>query len=243
MAASLQWGCVSNMKSELMRCKNISTLLLIVFLSMCLPLIHVSGKVRNLELNETPFRLQDGDLIFQRSSSQLGPVFEIVLGSKITHVGVVFIENDSAFVYEAKNKVTKTELDRWISRGVGRQFAAMRLRNADSLLTENTLAEIRRELDKHVGKPYDTRFKWSDDRMYSTELVYKAFERGADIKLGRIERFGDFKFDDKLVKFWIDMYFPDGPNLDERVITPISIFYDTKLETIFTTMPERGSIW
>jgi hypothetical protein len=60
------------------------------------------------------------------------------------------------------------------------------------------------------------------------------FKRGAGIQLGRIERFGDFNLDDELVQFWINTYFPRGPNLKEKVVTPVSILSDTTLVTVFS---------
>ena len=65
--------------------------------------------------------------------------------------------------------------------------------------------------------------------------MYKIFKSGAGIELGKIERFGDFNLEHPTVKFWIDMYFPDGPNLDEKTVSPVSIYQDTMLVTVYTT--------
>lgn len=216
--------------------------ILIACLSL-LTVLPVAARDRSDEKSRYPVRFKDGDLVFQRSKSQLGPALEKALNSKITHLGVIFVENDTAFVYESRGEVNRTPFTRWASRGVERRFAVMRLKNADSALTDSVLSSIRDVFEEHRGKPYDVQFDWSDDEFYCSELVYKMFKRGAGIELGRVEEFGDFNLEHEIVQYWIGMYFPDGPNLDEKVVSPVSIYYDTELKTVYTTMPERGTTW
>ena len=222
--------------------KTYLSVLIMVF-AISLLSIQVNAKVKSAERSENPLNLQDGDLVFQRSASQLGPALEIALGSVVTHVGIVFVDNDSVFISEVHRSVRKTYFKKWMARGVESKFAVMRLKDADSLLTDDKLAAIREEIGKHEGMLNDTRFDWDDERFYCSELVRKAFERGAGIELGKFERLGDFKLDHELVQFWLDMYFPEGPDLDLKVVTPVSIYFDYKLETVYTTLPERGSTW
>lgn len=44
-----------------------------------------------------------------------------------------------------------------------------------------------------LGRRYDPRFGWGDDRVYCSELVVKAYERAAGISFGRRERLGDLR--------------------------------------------------
>jgi hypothetical protein len=180
------------------------------------------------------FLPRNGDLVFQTSKSQLGPALEIATGSVITHVGVIFIDSDTVFVYEAVGPVRRVPLERWIGLGVERMFCVKRLKNADEVLTPDALKKMEDVYSKLEGRDYDVRFEWSDDRLYCSELVYKMYKKGADIELGRIEKFGGLKLDDPLVQFWINMYFPEGPNLDEEVVSPVSIFNDTLLVSIYS---------
>ncbi len=178
------------------------------------------------------FQPQNGDLVFQTSKSQLGPALEIATGSVITHVGVILIDSDTVFVYEAVGPVRRMPLERWIGFGVERMFCVKRLKNADEVLTPDALKKMHEVYSKLEGRDYDVRFEWSDDRLYCSELIYKMYRKGTGIELGRIEKFGDLKLDDPLVQFWIDMYFPEGPNLDEKVVSPVSIYNDTLLISI-----------
>ena len=41
-----------------------------------------------------------------------------------------------------------------------------------------------------MGKPYDPRFGWGDEALYCSELIHKAFLRGAGVALGEKERLG-----------------------------------------------------
>ena len=186
------------------------------------------------EGSQFEFLPQNGDLVFQTSKSQLGPALEIATGSVITHVGVIFIDSDAVFVYEAVGPVRRVSLERWIGFGVERMFCVKQLKNADEVLTPDALKKMQKVFSTLEGRDYDVRFEWSDERLYCSELVYKMYRNGADIELGRIEKFGDLKLDDPLVQFWINMYFPDGPNLDEEVVSPVSIFNDTLLVSIYS---------
>lgn len=181
------------------------------------------------------FLPQNGDLVFQTSKSQLGPALEIATGSVITHVGVILVDSDTVFVYEAVGPVRRIPLERWIGFGVERKFCVKRLKNVDEVLTPDALKKMHKVFSKFAGRDYDVRFEWSDDKLYCSELIYKMYRKGADVELGRFEKFGDLKLDDPLVQFWIDMYFPDGPNLDEKVVSPVSIFNDTVLVSIYSS--------
>lgn len=180
------------------------------------------------------FNPRNGDLVFQSTKSQLGPAIEIATGSSITHVGMILIDNDSAFVYEAVGPVRRIPLMEWIDLGVENKFCVKRLRNAGDILTPDILQKMRGVFSEWEGRDYDLQFQWSDDRFYCSELVHKIYERGAGMKLGETEEFGDFRLDHPVVQYWISMYFPDGPDLDERVVSPVSIYNDTSLVTILS---------
>ena len=181
------------------------------------------------------FLPQNGDLVFQTSKSQLGPALEIATGSVITHVGVILIDSDTVFVYEAVGPVRRIPLEKWIGLGVERMFCVKRLKNTDEVLTPDALNRMRKVYSKLEGRDYDVRFEWSDKRLYCSEFVYKMYRKGAEIELGKIERFGDLKLDDPLVQFWIGMYFPEGPNFEEKIVSPVSIYNDSLLVSIYSS--------
>lgn len=74
------------------------------------------------------------------------------------------------------------------------------------------------------------RWRWDDESLYCSELVYKLFQGGAGIELGRIERASDMNLDDERVKRALDKRFARGGfDPAEPVVTPDSIFDDDDL--------------
>ncbi len=199
-------------------------------------LLSITNLASAVERRNQPYKYQpwNGDIVFQTSKSQLGPAIEAATGSKITHCGVTFRENDTMFVYEAVGPVRKVPLSDWIHFGVNDRLIVKRLRNVKDTLSPKVIEKMLKIYREFEGRDYDINFEWSDDKMYCSELVYKMFKRGAGIELGRFEQFGDFHLDNPLVQFWIKQYFPKGPNLKEKVVSPVSILNDTSLVTIYS---------
>jgi len=83
-----------------------------------------------------------------------------------------------------------------------------------------------------MGAPYDWHFQWSDDRIYCSELVWKAYEQALDLELGALETFRDFDLTDPLVEATLAERFGDDVPLDEPVISPRGIFESALLETV-----------
>ena len=66
---------------------------------------------------------QDGDIVFQESTSRQSPIIKTAQHSKWTHCGIVFHIGEKAYVFEAVEPVKYTLLEDWISRG--RIFASL----------------------------------------------------------------------------------------------------------------------
>lgn len=127
--------------------------------------------------------VRDGDVIFQESRSAQSQVIRTATGSRYTHVGLVFGAADAPYVLEAVHPVRRTPLEQWIRRGSNEHFVLMRLRDASSLNVDG----VRRAAEQFLGRDYDLTFDWSDVRIYCSELVWKAYERGAHIRLNEPE--------------------------------------------------------
>jgi cell wall-associated NlpC family hydrolase len=87
------------------------------------------------------------------------------------------------------------------------------------------------EAKKLLGRRYDARFGWGDDQIYCSELVAKAFARGAGMTLGRMERLSDLRIaglERAIEKRW------GGPvPSDLLLVTPASIAADAKLARVY----------
>lgn len=174
--------------------------------------------------------LRDGDIIFQESTSNQSDMVRALTRSRWTHMGVVFKAANQTFVLEAVNPVRMTLLQTWVSRGRERRYAVKRLRRAESKLTAETLERMQKLGATWLGRPYDRRFQWNDESLYCSELVFKLFDRGAGIRLGKLERASDLNLNSPLVQAALKKRFAGGgfdPN--ETVVTPDSIFNDDQL--------------
>lgn len=128
-------------------------------------------------------QLQSGDVVLQTSKSRQSEAIRLATHSPYSHVGIVEVTPKGTFVIEAIGKVSRTRWSAWKARGEGGKVTILRRKDLDARKTAKVLAEAR----AFLGKPYDSRFGWGDDRIYCSELVYKAFLRGADIHAGRLQ--------------------------------------------------------
>jgi hypothetical protein len=174
--------------------------------------------------------LRDGDVIFQESRSAQSDMVAALTGSRWTHLGVIFLEPTGPVVLEAVSPVRKTPLKRWIARGRGGEYVVKRLRDADSKLSPNAIANMKKLGATWLGRPYDLRFRWDDETLYCSELAYKLFERAANVRLGKLERARDMNLDDERVQHALRKRFGNARfDPAEIVITPDSIFNDDQL--------------
>lgn len=183
---------------------------------------------------EERYEPRNGDLIFQESTSRQSEAINIITDSRYTHMGIVYVDRKRAYVYEAVGPVKVTPLDAWIARGKDGHFVAKRLENADEVLTPGTVAEMKKVGDRFRGRPYDLQFLWSDDRLYCSELVWKIYQRGAGIEIGKPQRFGDFDLSDPRVQELVRKRFEGAVPEQEWVITPVAMIQSARLETVFS---------
>lgn len=132
--------------------------------------------------------VRPGDVVFQRSRSAQSQVIREVTGSEWTHVGVVFERNDRLEVLEAVSPVRWTPFEEWRRRGIGGRILVRRPRAS---IDAAALRRMERLGDEWVGRPYDARFEWGEERLYCSELVFLLFERGARIRLVELQRWRD----------------------------------------------------
>lgn len=186
------------------------------------------------ELKKTPppeSSLRNGDIIFQSSSGPDAQLIKKITNSPLTHCGVLFKEGDDWYVYEAVQPVKKTLLKDFAKNGDNGQYAVRRLRD-DSVLTDKALTKMHDFLKKNVGKDYDEKFEWTDDRMYCSELVWKAYKEATGRKVGRVKQLGDYDLTDPQVKKALEDRYGKNLPLTEPTIAPGAIFDSKKLKTV-----------
>lgn len=178
--------------------------------------------------------LRDGDIVFQTSLSAQSAAVQRATGSKYSHMGMVMYRNGKPFVIEAIATVQYTAFEQWVARGAGRHFVVKRLRNADILLTTTALQPLRAAAGQFAGRRYDPFFGWSDDRIYCSELVWKAYDRGVGIQIGSLQKVRDFNLSDPAVKAKMHERYGEDIPLSESVISPVAMFKSPLLVTVAT---------
>ena len=176
---------------------------------------------------------QDGDIIFQESQSSQSQALRLAMNSRYTHMGLIVLEDGVPFVYEAVGPVKLTPLEEWTDRGIGGLYVVKRLSDAEERLTREALQELRAAGEKYAGRPYDLQFKWSDDRIYCSELVWKMYKTAVGLEIGALQTFGDFDLSSPEVLKKIQERYPDGLPLDEVVISPASMFESELLVEVY----------
>ncbi len=180
------------------------------------------------------FFYQNGDIIFQISKSSQSEAIQLATHSKYTHVGIIYVNNNKYFVFEAAHIVKLTPLKDWINNGLNGKFVVKRLKNASEILTYEALVKMKKIGQTFEGKKYDPYFEWSDERIYCSELVWKIYKRSLDIEIGRLRTIKDFDLSSSIVKKKMKERYGDKIPMEEVVISPADMFESDNLITIFS---------
>lgn len=176
--------------------------------------------------------LKDGDMIFQSSISPQCKAVQLATHSPYSHCGLIFHEQGKPYVLEAVQPVTVTSLTDWIARGKNKHYVIKRLKEAEKVLSAEVLAKMKRIGEGFLDKNYDATFEWSDNRIYCSELIWKIYQRGAGIEVGKLEKLKDFDLSSTEVKSKLKERYGDQIPLEETVISPASIFNSDLLITV-----------
>jgi hypothetical protein len=169
--------------------------------------------------------LRQGDLVFGDSRSAQSNAIQLATGSPWSHVGIVEVAPDGVFVVEAIGRVSRTPWPAFRRRAGGRVLV-LRPREVGEPARERAVAAAKALL----GRPYDARFGWGDDRIYCSELVVKAYERGAGVSLGKRQRLGDLRIGPLLPL--IRARWGRVPK-DLVLVTPASLAEDRRLARVY----------
>lgn len=169
--------------------------------------------------------LRNGDIVLQASQSGMAESIRKATKSPYSHVGLVEVAKDGVYVVEAVSPVSRTAFAKWRKRGKGGHLTVMRPR-LEALQLQAAVDAAKREL----GKPYDVRYGWDDERIYCSELVVKAFERGAQVSYGQHVRLDQLA----LGAFEKALAVKLGVPLSREVVPPGSLASDPKLDVVFS---------
>lgn len=173
--------------------------------------------------------VESGDIIFQVSSSSQAPAVALASNSPITHVGIISVEGDKVTVIEAVEPVREVSIESFIDHS--NLWGVYRLKQQPK--NPDWSKKVIRAARAMKGKHYDGLFQWSDDRIYCSELVWKAYKRGTGIDLSTPQRVGDLNLSLPPVQELIKRRMGGKKlNLDEKIVTPGALHESDLLEPV-----------
>lgn len=176
---------------------------------------------------------QEGDIIFQSSSSGQSSAIQLATNSKYSHCGILIkTRKGELMVAEAVQPVRITSIEEFIRRGDDNHYVIKRLIKKDSILTDNILKQMKELFYSFEGKDYDILFEWSDSKIYCSELVWKIYERTTGLHLGEPKPLKDYSLNSKLVKKTMQERYGKNVPWDEPMVAPSTIFESELLETV-----------
>ena len=210
----------------------------LLFLSGGIVLLGFVGKANDSlavqsEKTKNTNTLQEGDIIFQSSMSGQSYAIQLATNSKYSHCGILLKNKKGELqVLEAIQPVVFTPIDEFIRRGDDNHYMVKRLNNRDEVITEEVLKEMHQVGKSFVGKDYDIKFLWSDDKMYCSELVWKIYERSTGIKLGEPQPLKSYSLDSKVVKQKMEERYGKDIPWVEPMVAPSTVFDAEMLEVV-----------
>ena len=139
---------------------------------------------------------------------------------------------EDTLVFEAGNKVTLTPFREFVNRGAEGHYVIKRLKNTAALDDPMSKATMKATLKLYEGREYDIFFEWTDDRLYCSELIWKMYKKSTGLDIGELRNLGDFDLTHPLVKQKLNEYFGEDIPMEEKVISPESIFQSPLLELV-----------
>lgn len=172
------------------------------------------------EVNFSTKDLQNADLVFvgaeNSAFSQAIKSATAKGGTDYTHIGIVEVAQDGAFVIEATSEkgVVRTAWAEFVRTNEGRAMNLMRLKKSVKF---NASAVITRAKG-FLGQPYDWAFLPNNDKMYCSELVWETFvgENGERIFKANPMNFYDEK--GNLPEFWVQNFKKLGISVPQGVL-------------------------
>lgn len=111
--------------------------------------------------------LREGDVVFIESQSSQAPYIKVGTMSKWTHCGVVVDTPQGLKVLEASKTVRLTSFAKFIGFAKNENWTVKR---------PNQKLEKSISYSKYLGMPYDLEFKFNNEKMYCSELVWLVYQ-------------------------------------------------------------------
>jgi hypothetical protein len=170
---------------------------------------------------------KEGDIIFQSLyENDLVKAIEGITLSPYSHCGILFKKRNCWYVIEAIGPVKETGITEFVRRGRNRNVDIYRLDTS----YHNLIPEFIQELKTYSGRPYDIMYEMDDEKIYCSELIYKAFQKIYNEDLGEAKKLGDMNWGPYANTI---RHYEDGPVPVERlIISPKAVSEANQLHLI-----------
>ena len=168
--------------------------------------------------DEGRYSLQTGDVVFQSTGGEQAEAIRAATGSRYTHCGVVFEDGGTFKVLEASQPVKVTPFSEFRKRSLPGTFQVRRLK---APLPLAAIEAGKAWGVKQVGLNYDPHFRWDDETLYCSELVWKIFKK-AGVELCAPRHFHDYELESPEVREMIKQRYGSSDKLpkEEPVVSP-----------------------
>jgi uncharacterized protein YycO len=175
--------------------------------------------------------LQNGDILFTGSAAGQGEAIIAATESPLTHCGIAFQKSGQWWVLEAVQPVGVISLTEFLARDESRVFAVYRLKEPLSSTA------FQKALDwgtKQIGLNYDEHFRWDNQQLYCSELVWKFYQQ-ANVELCKPRTFGDYNLQLPSVQKIIQERYGgmDQLPLEEKVVAPSDLAASDKVQRVY----------
>jgi uncharacterized protein YycO len=177
---------------------------------------------------------QEGDIVFQSSPlNMLVKVIEGCTDSPLSHCGILHHIDGKWRVVEARGNVHETDYDQWVKTGREGHLAVYRLKPIYS----DKIADMIASAQMHAGKPYDAKFEMDDEKLYCSELVYKAFKSATGEELGKLQKLKELSWEPW--KEAIAAIEGGEVPLEREMITPKALSEAEQLDVVYDDFPKK----
>lgn len=171
-----------------------------------------------------------GDIYFQSlPPSALVVAIEGVTQSPYSHCGILNKVDDEWVIHEAIGPVRAIALETWIMQGMRQDYDVYRLKPE----YRSKISELSAATKPYMGRPYDIQYDFDDEKIYCSELIFKAFKTVYGEELGEVVKLGDLNWEPH--EAFIRHIAPSLP-LERKMITPQHMADAAQLEQIFESL-------
>ncbi|MEK6482075.1 YiiX/YebB-like N1pC/P60 family cysteine hydrolase [Catalinimonas sp. 4WD22] len=143
----------------------------------------LSLSIINFSCGQSSYQPKAGDLLFQ--DLDCGPycesiekVTEGVEGADFSHMGIVVLQDDKPFVYEAVSKgVLATPLEDFLQRNTNNEGQPKVMVGRLTSAHHPLIPEALKQAENLLGNAYDEIYVDGDEAYYCSELIYEIFKR------------------------------------------------------------------